>query len=136
MSLGGVDDWLRSELRLAERQGLLQGRHLSPVQFHAGIVLNFQDNVDRSGRALDDLKRSLVSAGWKPEVLFPERFPDAKLEEAPDFTEEGVTFDFSEVDWKSPSDFDPGDFQDLMGQIQGLQRGSLSGDKISNSEWR
>lgn len=139
MNLGGVDDWMKSQLRLAERQGLLQGRHLSSVQFHAGIVLNLEDSLEKTKHDHSSFKNALVAAGAQAKALFPEYFPEEKKaepEESADFSDLEAQYDYSEVEWKSPSD-NPEEFSDLMAQVANLTRGTVSGSQFPlNEGWR
>lgn len=133
MNLGGVDGWLKSELRRAERQGLLQGRHLSPVQFNATIVLNFLDENEKTERHLDELKKALLSTGdYKPHSLFPNHFEvpkDEAVASSPDAPLEGDP-DYSDVEWRSPTD-NMDEFNRLMAKVAELEVGTMSGDQVA-----
>lgn len=138
MNLGGVDDWMKSQLRLAERQGLLQGRHLSSVQFHAGIILNLEDSLERTKHDHASFKNALVAAGAQAKALFPEYFPDEKKVESEevDFSDTEASFDYSDVEWKSPSD-NPAEFDNLMAQVASLAQGTVNGSQFTPNEgWR
>lgn len=143
MTLGGVDDWLKSEVRRAERQGLLRGRHLSPVQFKATIVLEYLDNIDRSERERDDILRALLASGdYKPHRLFPNFFETPKddgdeVVDAPDAPLTG-NVDYSDVSWQSPTE-NMAEFERLMGEVAKLQHGKMSGDQLAerpDDGWR
>lgn len=138
MNLGGVDDWMKSQLRLAERQGLLQGRHLSPVQFHAGIVLNLEDGLDKTRHDHASFKNALVAAGAQAKALFPEYFPEEKKAEVEevDFSDAEASYDYSDVEWKSPSD-NPAEFNELMAQVANLTQGTMNGSQFTPDQgWR
>lgn len=129
MTLGGVDDWLKSELRRAERQGLLTGRHLSPIQFNATIILNYIDTNDKALQDLVELKRALLASGsYNARKLFPDELgPETEtVEDTPDAPLHG-TPDYSDVDWKSPSD-SMEEFEKLMAEVAKLQDGKITGD--------
>lgn len=133
MTLGGVDDWLKSELRRAERQGLLQGRHLSPVQFNAVVVLGYVDSTEKTERHLDELKKALLATGsYKAHMLFPDNFEspkDEQEESAPDAPLVGNP-DYSDVEWQTPGE-NMAEFQRLMAEVAKLQDGKVSGDQVS-----
>lgn len=129
MTLGGVDDWLKSELRRAERQGLLIGRHLSPVQFNATIILNYIDNSEKALRDLVELKRAMLASGdYNARKLFPDEFgPETEaVEDSPDKPLHGNP-DYRDVDWKSPSD-SMEEFDRIMAEVAKLQSGTVTGD--------
>lgn len=123
-------------LRLAERQGLLTGRHLSPVQMLGLVILNHADTIDRAKGDREALKRSLIANGnFDHEALFPDYFPKKTEEFNP---EANVDYDYSGVDWKSPAEaFD--EYQALM-QMLGQKTGVMSGDQVAEeiewSDWR
>ncbi len=137
MNLGGVDDWMKSQLRLAERQGLLQGRHLSSVQFHAGIILNLEDSLEKTRHDETSFKNALVAAGAPAKKLVPEYFPAEEVAaEEVDFTDTEASFDYSDVKWKSPSD-NPEEFDKLMAQVASLAQGTVNGSQFAPDQgWR
>lgn len=142
MSLGGVDEWLKSEIRLAERQGLLTGRHLSIVQFQATYLLNWLDENDKSTAKFDALKRSLVAAGLRrPEEMFPEHF-DGQAKVVDDDPDEelpaDVDLDYSRVDWKSPTEAKD-EYEALMAQVAQFSQGKLEEQQMrapDDDGWR
>jgi hypothetical protein len=76
-------------IRLADRQGVLQGRSLSTVQQFANtVMIHLDSKADMEGR-IDALKNVLISEdpiGLAPE-MYPDLFPPddlADLEEVPD----------------------------------------------------
>lgn len=142
MSLGGVDEWLKSEIRLAERQGLLTGRHLSAVQFQATYLLNWLDENDKSTAKFEALKRSLVAGGLRrPEELFPEHF-DGQTKVVDDNPDEELPadadIDYSRVDWKSPADAKD-EYEALMAQVSQFSQGRLEEQQMrapDDDGWR
>lgn len=142
MSLGGIDEWLKGEIRLANRQGLLTGRHLSVVQFQATYLLNWIDETDKSTAGFQALKRSLIASGsWKPQDLFPEHFDDKATVVDDDLAEElppGVDLDYSNVEWKSPTDAKD-EYEALMAQVAQFSQGKLDEHQLrlpGDDGWR
>jgi hypothetical protein len=142
VSLGGIDEWLKSEIRLADRQGLLTGKHLSVVQFQATYLLNWLDEGEKSTARLQALKRSLIASGsWRPQDMFPEHFDDQAtvVDDNPD--EElpsEADFDYSNVEWKSPTDA-MGEYETLMAQVAQLTQGKLEESQMRSPDddgWR
>lgn len=142
---------MAGELRLAQRQGLLCGRHLSPVQFKASVILDWSEHLERVKQATESellqVKAALVSSGeWKPQELFRDWFPAPTNDEDEDGvpktldveTEEGkLGVDYSEVTWKSGREAQE-EYEALMRQVQGLSSGSVNGVVLrrANREWR
>jgi hypothetical protein len=134
VSLGGIDDWMKSELRLAERQGLLRGRHLSPVQFNATVILHFQDDLLSGEKDFRSIKKALLSLGWEPSSLFPEYFKAQKKEAeeaAPQQLDPNAVYDYSDVEWVSPSSMGTSEEgAALLAYIEQIKDGSLLGDQV------
>lgn len=64
---------MHSQLRLAERQGLLQGPYLSPVQHLAAAILDAIERIEKSKSDDRALRLALVANGnYDPEQLFDE----------------------------------------------------------------
>lgn len=128
MTLGGVDDWLKSELRRAERQGLLQGRHLSLVQFNATIILNYLDADEKTSRHHDELNKALLATGnYPPHKLFPQDFAEPEGSTPPEDGSLGDNPDYKGVDWMGPSDSIE-EFDRIMAEVAKLQSGKVMGD--------
>ena len=71
-------------IRLADRQGVLQGRSLSTVQqFANSVMLHLEDKAGFEGR-IDSLKNVLLSASPDPisyaPALYPDLFPPEDLD--------------------------------------------------------
>jgi hypothetical protein len=142
VSLGGIDEWLKSEICLADRQGLLTGRHLSVVQFQATYLLNWLDENEKSTARLQALKRSLIASGsWRPQDMFPEHFDDQKAVVDDDPDEElppESDLDYSRVEWKSPTEA-MGEYEALMAQVAQLSQGKLDEQQMRSPDdngWR
>jgi hypothetical protein len=143
VGLTGVDDWLKTQIRLAERQGVLRGQHLSPVQTKALVVLNFLDDIQKHEGDIAALKRAFLSSGLaEPSKIFPEAFQDN--EDTQNFSEvpndENVNFDYSGVTWKSGGDA-YAEYESLMAKINAMRSGVMSGDTLVQrapewTEWR
>lgn len=126
---------MRSQIRLADRQGVLQGRHISPVQSKANIILTYLDDIDRNKGNVLALKHAFLSSGLAdPAKLFPDELggPKRKAEPAPD--SDDVHYDYSEVTWKSGGDA-IAEYEQLMQKIGAAQSGILTGDMMAKPEW-
>jgi hypothetical protein len=141
-----VSDWLKAELRLAERQGILCGSYLSVVQANAIYILNFLDEIERSRSKADLFRAALVASNsYKPEGLFPEYKyffgdePDIVEADDPIADSPDSTYDYSNVEWKSPQDAHD-EYEQLMGKLKGLTTGTITGDQLGGfplaGEWR
>lgn len=130
----GVDPWLKTELRLAERQGLLTGRHLSPVQVQGIQILRLLDEVDRQQARFDLLRTALVAAGAPPKGLWPEfkeLFGDVTVEmDDPAASDPNATYDYRDVEWKGISDAKQ-EYEDLMAKVSALHKGRISGEALT-----
>src|SRR3954471_15556483 len=94
-------------MRLAERQGLLRGPRLSPVQHRALTILDVVDYVEDLKRKDRELRIGLLHSVWEPdpEKLF-EELQDVETDDAADIPEStdlhgeaiAVKYDFSNVD--------------------------------------
>lgn len=136
-----VDPWLAGELRLAQRQGLLAGRHLSLVQAKGSIIMEWAEQLATARRNTKaDLLRvqaALVASGdWEPKKVFADYFPKEDLDldmpenldvEAADGSKLGV--DYSEVEWQS-GDNAREEYEELMRQISATSQGSMSGNEF------
>jgi hypothetical protein len=127
---------------LAQRQGLLYGRHLSMVQAKGSIIMDWIEQLASARKAVKaDLLRvqsALVASGsYRPEKVFADYFPDdvdtdmpENLDvEAPDGSKLGV--DYSEVEWQS-GDKAREEYEELMRSIGALSQGSMTGTDFSN----
>lgn len=108
-----MDPWLEAQIRLAERQGILQGRHISPVQQMALQLLIILDRSDTTSLRADRIREALLSAN--PALargLYPAYFSS---EGAPEDGEQpsehsmmnhdpATAYDFSEVTFEHPKD--------------------------------
>lgn len=122
---------------MADRQGLLIGRHLSPVQFKGTIILEYLAQREKATENVDSIKRSLLSSG-KPiddeqvdrlQRMFPDLFPAREMSEDEELPESGQG-DYSEVEWKGPSDA-ASEYQELMAEIAALNQGTMTGDEVT-----
>lgn len=140
MGLAGVDPYLRAHLRLAERQGLLTGRHLSEPQSYGLIVLNYLDEIEAAKRANRDFKIGMLSTGYDPEKLFPEHFAEdqkKKKEEAQRQAEAdgGITpEDLRNVEWKSPKDYSAAEMANIERMLTTMNSGSIFGSDLASGE--
>lgn len=123
---------METHLRLAERQGLLQGRDLSPLQQYALILLRFLDAKERGKARSDAVKNALIATGHtKVSDLYPEWFPQEPEE---DDGAEDVTYDYSEVEWKGGTDA-MSEYQRLMAQVEQSSTVTITAADDSGGEW-
>jgi hypothetical protein len=126
---------------LAQRQGLLQGRHLSDVQFNAVIILDWVDRmaaIKRTDeRELLIVKAALVARAdddFRPETLFKDRFPAPTSEESEDGSldvenDQGkLGIDYSEVEFKGSEAIE--EYHRLMREIGSQSDGVFSGTEL------
>lgn len=126
---------MRSQIRLADRQGALQGRHISPVQSKANVILNYLDDIEHNRESIVALKRAFLSSGLAdPAKLFPDELggPKKEAEATPD--SDDVHYDYSGVTWKSGQDA-YGEYEQLMAKIGAAQSGILNGDAVVEPTW-
>lgn len=126
---------------MAQRQGLLTGRHLSDVQFNALIILDWVDRMTSAKQVAEHelliLKAALTARGdedFRPQNLFKEWFGTPTSEESPDGdldveNDQGkLGVDYSEVEFKGSEAIE--EYQQLMREIGSLSNGSLSGQEL------
>jgi hypothetical protein len=126
---------------LAQRQGLLTGRHLSDVQANSITILDW---IDRLGSFRRDgehelliLKAALIARNeperFMPETLFADWFKSPTDDEDPESldveTQEGkLGVDYSAVDFKGSEAMD--EYQALMRQLGEMTSGSFNGTEL------
>lgn len=129
-----MDPWLKTELRLAERQGLLTGRYLSPIQVQGIQVLRLLDEVEKQQTKFDLLRTALVAAGAPPQDMWPEfkeLFGDATVEmDDPAADDPNATYDYRDVEWKGISDAAQ-EYEDLMVKVAALHTGRINGESLT-----
>jgi hypothetical protein len=137
---------MAGELRLAQRQGLLMGRHLSDVQFNATVILDWAERLETQKRASEQdfllVKAALVARNdredtrFTPENLFEDylQAPTAEQEDSGSLDVEDADgsklgVDYSAVEWKSGPEAVE-EYEDLMRQIGDLSAGAVSGTEF------
>lgn len=125
---------------MAQRQGLLTGVALSPVQFGAAQILQWTEDLAAGRRTTERVKLALIARndpGWAPWKLLPERIaaPTGESVDADETgsldveTEEGkLGVDYSGVTFKGSEAID--EFEQLMRQIGNTSSGSFSGAEL------
>lgn len=126
---------------MAQRQGLLTGRHLSDVQANSITILDWIDrlgNIRRDhGRELLIVKAALVSRNeperFMPETLFADWFKAPTDDEVPESldveNEQGkLGVDYSGVQFKGSEAM--AEYQELMRQLGSMSSGSFSGTEL------
>lgn len=126
---------MRSQIRLADRQGLLQGRHISPVQSKALVILNYLDDIAHNKDNTLALKRAFLSGGLAdPVKLFPDELGESNKEAERATDGDDVHYDYSEVTWKSGQD-SFAEYEQLMEKIGSAKSGLLTGDMMVEPTW-
>lgn len=126
---------------MAQRQGLLTGRHLSDIQCNAVIILDWIDRMATVKRDNDQelliLKAALVARAdddFRPENLFKDRFRTPTSEESEDGSldvenDQGkLGVDYSEVEFKGSEAIE--EYHRLMREIGNQTTGSFSGSEL------
>lgn len=124
---------------MAQRQGLLLGRHLSSVQFNAVTILDWMDRLASAKKTAEaellTLKAALVARGdeaWRPEKLFDEWFPAPTGEEPETLdveNEQGkLGVDYSGVEFKGSEA--KAEYEELMRQIGAAATGQVNGSEM------
>jgi hypothetical protein len=113
------------------------GKHLSPVQIKALMILNFLEDIRKAEEDIVALKRAYLSSGLaEPSKLFPEAFRKAPetvvMPDDPDDEPADAHYDYSEVKWKSGSEA-YGEYARLMALVGGGQNGTISGDMVTEA---
>lgn len=126
---------------MAQRQGLLTGRHLSDVQFNAVIILDWVDRMATlkrdNDRELLILKAALTARAdddFRPEDLFKDRFRTPTSEEPEDGSldvenEQGkLGVDYSAVEFKGSEAIE--EYHRLMREIGSQSSGTFAGSEL------
>ena len=126
---------------MAQRQGLLTGRHLSDVQFNALIILDWIDRMATVKRDNDRelllLKTALIARAdddFRPEALFKDRFRGPTSEEPEGDSldvenEQGkLGIDYSAVEFKGSEAIE--EYHQLMREIGSQNSGMFSGSEL------
>lgn len=58
-----IDPWVHTQIRLARRQGLLNGPRVSPIQSYASIVLDTIEMRDKALQQDRELRLALLASG-------------------------------------------------------------------------
>lgn len=126
---------------MAQRQGLLIGRHLSDVQANSIVILDWIDRMatvkQNNDRELLILKAALTARAdddFRPEDLFKDRFraptseasEDGSLDVENDQGKLGV--DYSDVEFKGSEAIE--EYHRLMREIGSQSSGSFSGTEL------
>jgi hypothetical protein len=118
-----MDPWAEAQIRLAERQGLLHGRDLSPVQVKCLLLCELLDDAEKARREDRSLRQAMLSTGrFEFLDLFPEMTPTASTDGQ---VEEALESDGS-VSYRldAGAAFDPAEAERLLASLLG---GSSSG---------
>lgn len=123
---------------MAHRQGLLTGRHLSPVQFKASLILDWIETRGKTADRLDKIRLSLIASGHpEPHLLFPQEIaaPAPKTvstdEPLPDATPDTTV----RYELEAPVEFGEDEYQKLMAEVARNSSGTLTGDDVADGGW-
>jgi hypothetical protein len=133
-----MDPWVSTQIRLAERQGLLTGPNLGSVQVKAVSLCELMDRVDKTRQSETDLKQAMLTTGrFDFTDLFPE-YAGAVTEEEDEeealdadlYGGEPITYVFPAPDDES---FDPDEAQRLLDELLGnASSGTVTGADLDD----
>ena len=130
-----MDPWVKTQIRLAERQGLLTGRELSPVQVKAVLLCQMMQTVKEYKREDVDLKAALLATGrYEFTDLFPE-YGSKKMETEADIEDALSSDDAVSYIFPGPGDpaFDPIEAQRLFDRLLGENSsGTVNGTELGH----
>lgn len=128
---GSMDPWLEGQIRLADRQGLLQGRRLSQVQHLALQIILMLESIEKTEAKTDRMREALL--GSRPELaraLYPSYFaPEPEVvEESSDVISQDpdTAYDFRKVEWERPGELQDDDFA-MLSKLLGNRDVTVSG---------
>jgi hypothetical protein len=132
-----MDPWVTTQIRLAERQGLLTGRDLGPVQVKAVLLCQMLDTVRAYQREDADLKAALLATGrFEFTDLFPEYASNPQKESTEAEIEEALSSDGAvSYVFPGPGDpnFDPEEAQRMFDElIAGNSSGTVNGADLDD----
>ena len=122
---------MENHIRLAERQGLLKGLSLSPVQVFALRLLIYSDAKKDQAAQVEAAKVALIASGSRSvQSLYPAWFGEGESDQ-PQYVDEadqsGALPDaanYESVRWLSPKDGE--DFQELLRLQEELMKDSVT----------
>ena len=130
-----MDPWAKTQIRLAERQGLLTGHELSPVQVKCVLLCQMIQTVKEYKREDTDLKAALLATGrFEFTDLFPE-YGKTKLETEADIEETLSSDEAVSYIFPGPGDpaFDPAEAQRLFDRLLGENSsGTVNGTELDH----
>jgi len=103
---------------MADRQGLLQGRSLSPVQSYANQILLALDNRRKIEEYVNNFKWSVIAADpSQGDKLFPDLFPEDIVEIRDDVDLMAIDGEVEYVSEDEEIQMTPDMMQDLLNQF-------------------
>jgi len=93
------------------------------VQFEALAILTYLDQIKEWRRDNDAFAYALmVRPEYDPEKMFPDHFSKTvtTTDELPE-DDENVEYDYTEVEWKGPSDVDKQELEKILAIVQSAQ---------------
>lgn len=125
---------MHDQLRLADRQGLLVGKHLSEVQVRGIQVLMYLADVAEYRDAAQAFKYAVAARpDFDVEKMFPEYFPDKVVEEDSAEVDDSTAYDYEAVEWQGPSDTDQETLNKML-EMLNEATGTVSGTDTLGSD--
>jgi hypothetical protein len=133
-----MDPWVHTQIRLAERQGLLVGRELGPVQVKAVFLCEMLELVTANKLHDQQFRQTLYATGrFEYADLFPERTPSEESAQAIDAdldSEEQVRYIFPQPG--TPGAIGPEEAERLLRELVGeSSSGTVSAAEIGVLDW-
>lgn len=102
------------------------------------LMERYERQVDRAEESFRRFREAVVAAGHPHrDLVFPEFFPEKEKELGDEPVPEGVDIDYSDVEWKMPSNAEE-EYRDLMAQVQANRTGNFGGEQLMDPDagWR
>lgn len=127
---GGIDPYLEAQIRLADRQGLLVGRALSPVQFRASETMLILEEQAKAHDAMEALKLAHVANDpgfWLPK-LYPAIFAEPEERSYVEATDADLADTTGE--WQFTEEVDPAEAQRMLNEMLAQPVGRINGADV------
>lgn len=135
---------MHTQIRLANNQGHLRGKDLSPVQVNAVLLLDRIEQYEHNRQQNEGYRRDIALIGWQRWTeLFPEYVPEsaqvssqeeidrALAEDSETGETDAVIFDFSGAYQMLPEEIE----EHLAGMLQGSPMGSVNAQVAEDNGW-
>lgn len=132
-----MDPWVHTQIRLAERKGLLVGYGLNPAQVKAVFLCEMLELAQASKKSERELREALLATGkFEFTDLFPEYSPAEESEQDIDAdlsSEEGITYIFPKPG--EPGGISPQEAERvLLDLVQDAASGSVSAAELDRED--